>query len=86
MRRATEFLPDVALVDIAMPKMDGYEVARAFRRDPRLQRVHLIALTGFGQDSDRDRSRSAGFDEHLVKPFPPDALDQLLAAAGQRPE
>jgi CheY-like chemotaxis protein/two-component sensor histidine kinase len=60
--------PAVVLLDIGMPGMDGHEVARHIRQQPALKDVVLIALTGWGQDEDRNRSRSAGFDAHLVKP------------------
>jgi signal transduction histidine kinase/DNA-binding response OmpR family regulator len=72
---AGEFQPDVALLDIGLPVIDGYELARRFREHPELRRTRLIAVTGYGQDSDRDRSGAAGFDAHLVKPVD---LDQLL--------
>jgi two-component system CheB/CheR fusion protein len=60
--------PTVALVDIGLPGMDGYEVARRIREDPMHAGLRLIALTGYGQRNDRAASRAAGFDEHLVKP------------------
>ncbi len=68
LKLARENVPDVILLDIGLPAMDGYEVARHCRRDPLLQRVTLVAMTGYGQDSDRQRSQEAGFDAHLVKP------------------
>ena len=68
------------LLDIGMPGMDGYEVARQDPRRPRsIGRVLLIALTGWGQEDDRRRSRAAGFDHHLVKPLDVERLSQLLA-------
>jgi two-component system CheB/CheR fusion protein len=71
--------PDVVLLDIGLPGMDGYQVARALRE--RLDsRPVLVALTGYGQDEDRRRSREAGFDHHLTKPVDPEALKGLLAA------
>jgi signal transduction histidine kinase len=70
--------PEVALLDIGMPMLDGYEVARRIRVQPWGQRVTLVALTGWGQDSDRRRSREAGFDSHLVKPLDMDKLSELL--------
>jgi PAS domain S-box-containing protein len=70
--------PDVALIDIAMPGMDGHELARRFRAEPRFSHVRLIAISGFGLDVDRQRSRAAGFDDHLVKPVPPERLDAAL--------
>jgi two-component system, chemotaxis family, CheB/CheR fusion protein len=71
--------PEVALLDIGMPKLDGYEVARRIRAQPWGQRITLVALTGWGQDSDRRRSQEAGFDSHLVKPLDLDKLTDLLA-------
>ncbi|MDB6042659.1 MAG: response regulator [Gammaproteobacteria bacterium] len=71
--------PEVALLDIGMPKLDGYEVARRIRAAPWGQRITLVALTGWGQDSDRRRSQEAGFDSHLVKPLDLDKLTDLLA-------
>jgi signal transduction histidine kinase len=71
--------PEVALLDIGMPKLDGYEVARRIRAQPWGQRITLVALTGWGQDSDRRRSQEAGFDSHLVKPLDLDKLTELLA-------
>jgi CheY-like chemotaxis protein len=76
---AAEFQPDVVLLDIGLPEMDGYEVARRLRRDSRLKGVKLIALTGYGQDSDLQRSKEAGFDYHLVKPVGLDEIEELLA-------
>jgi signal transduction histidine kinase len=71
--------PEVALLDIGMPMLDGYEVARRIRAQPWGQRITLVALTGWGQDSDRRRSREAGFDSHLVKPLDLEKLTELLA-------
>ncbi len=71
-------LPEVALLDIGMPKLDGYEVARRIRAQPWGRTITLVALTGWGQDSDRRRSGEAGFDSHLVKPLDLDKLMELL--------
>ena len=71
-------LPEVALLDIGMPKLDGYEVARRIRAQPWGRGITLVALTGWGQDSDRRRSGEAGFDSHLVKPLDLDKLTELL--------
>ena len=71
-------LPEVALLDIGMPKLDGYEVARRIRAQPWGRRITLVALTGWGQESDRRRSGEAGFDSHLVKPLDLDKLTALL--------
>jgi signal transduction histidine kinase len=75
---AAQCRPDVVLLDIGMPKLDGYEVARRIRAEPWGKSAVLIALTGWGQDEDRRRSREVGFDSHLVKPLDPDALSSLL--------
>jgi PAS domain S-box-containing protein len=75
----SSYQPAVVLLDIGMPGMDGYEVARRARRQPGLKDVTLIALTGWGQEEDRRRCREAGFDHHLVKPVDLEALQALLA-------
>jgi CheY-like chemotaxis protein len=72
-------VPDVMIVDIGLPGMDGYEVARRVRQDPKLRRVLLVALTGYGSEEDKRRALTAGFDHHLVKPITPEALDGLVA-------
>jgi signal transduction histidine kinase/ActR/RegA family two-component response regulator len=72
-------LPDVFILDIGMPDMDGYALARKLREDPRLQNTRLIALTGYGQASDRAKSAEAGFDHHLVKPVSYQELKDLLS-------
>ena len=66
-------------LDIGMPGMDGYEVARRLRQQPGLERVVLAALTGWGQQEDRRRTADAGFDHHLVKPPEPKAVESVLA-------
>jgi two-component system CheB/CheR fusion protein len=71
--------PTIAIVDIGLPGMDGYALARHLRADPRHERLWLIALTGYGQTADRAASRAAGFDEHLVKPLPADTILERLA-------
>jgi CheY-like chemotaxis protein len=75
---AKSFRPDVALVDIGLPSMDGYEVARCIRRLPELCAIRLIAVTGYGQASDRRRSALAGFERHLVKPVDLEELRRLI--------
>lgn len=72
--------PDVAIVDIAMPGLDGYAVARQVRCHPGGERIRLIAMTGFGRDNDRRRALQAGFDQHLTKPAQPEELQQALIA------
>ena len=76
---AATFRPDVIVLDIGMPKLNGYDAARRVREAPWGRDVALIALTGWGQIEDRRRSRSAGFDAHLTKPIDPQALEKLLA-------
>ncbi len=75
---AVEWLPDVAVVDIGLPVMDGYELAMRLRQIPQLASLHLVALTGYGQESDRRKSREAGFGEHLVKPVDLEELESAL--------
>ncbi len=74
------YTPDVVFLDIGMPGMDGYEVARRLRQQPGLERVVLAALTGWGQQEDRRRTADAGFDYHLVKPPEPKAVEGVLAS------
>ncbi|HEY1376607.1 MAG TPA: response regulator, partial [Gemmataceae bacterium] len=76
---ARDHRPDIVLLDIGLPRMDGYEVARRLRGEPDLPPVTLIAMTGYGQDEDRRKARDAGFDHHLVKPVDPEELARLLA-------
>ncbi len=76
--------PEIALLDIGMPSMNGYDLARTLRRDAALTGVVLVAVTGWGQPSDRARSREAGFDHHLVKPVAWDDLRRLLHDPVQR--
>jgi len=71
--------PELAFLDLGMPGMDGYELARRLRADKALAGVRLVALTGWGQDEDRRRSAEAGFDLHVVKPVEPAMLDKVLA-------
>jgi CheY-like chemotaxis protein len=75
---AAELVPDVAVLDIGLPVIDGYEVARRMREQPALRDMRLIALTGYGQESDMVRSREAGFSFHLVKPIDPSRLATII--------
>jgi CheY-like chemotaxis protein len=75
---AAEFRPDVVLLDIGLPGMDGYEVAARLRSEAGCATTVLVAFTGYGQEEDRRRVRNAGFDEHLVKPVDPATLEALL--------
>jgi len=79
MRVAAKFAPDVVLLDVGMPIVDGLQLAKWFRREPSLKNVLLVALTGFGQDSDRQRTAEAGFDRHLVKPVRFAEIERILA-------
>ncbi len=78
LRQAIDFRPQLVLLDIGMPGMDGYEVCRRIRRESSLHRATVVALTGWGQDEDRRRSHEAGFDHHIVKPVEPSSLHRLL--------
>jgi PAS domain S-box-containing protein len=81
LRVAEEYRPDVVLLDIGLPEMSGYEVARRLRQQPHFRRTVLAAVTGYGQDNDRQLSRQAGIDHHLTKPVAPETLQQLIAGA-----
>jgi PAS domain S-box-containing protein len=72
------FRPEVALIDLGLPGMDGYEVARELRSRPETKAIRLVAVTGYGQADDRRRSLEAGFDAHLTKPVSPDHLAEIL--------
>jgi CheY-like chemotaxis protein len=78
--------PSVVILDIGLPGMDGYEVARRLRASHDGRRISLIALTGYGQAEDRRRSAEAGFDHHLVKPVDPVILEELLDSSGNPSE
>jgi CheY-like chemotaxis protein len=69
----------VVLLDIGLPEIDGYEVARRLREQPALAGLQLVALTGYGQSEDKQRTRAAGFDDHLVKPVEMKTLRAALA-------
>jgi CheY-like chemotaxis protein len=77
---ARAFQPRIMLLDIEMPDMSGYEVARHIREQPSTKNVMLVAMTGYASDADRRRCREAGFDHHLVKPIDLEALQRLLAS------
>ena len=77
---AADVDPDIVLLDIGMPEMDGHEVARRLRRILRAD-VRLVAVTGYGADDDRRRSREAGFDEHAVKPVMPESIIEIITRA-----
>ncbi len=77
---ALTFRPDAVLLDLGLPEADGYEVARRLRNDPDCKHVALIAVSGYGQERDRQRSREAGFDAHLTKPVDIQKVEEMLAA------
>jgi CheY-like chemotaxis protein len=78
-----EFRPEVVLLDIGMPGLDGYEVARTVRQDTLGRAVKLVALTGWGQDRDKARALAAGFNHHFTKPVEPGRISELLRSIGQ---
>ena len=78
LREAEAFRPDVVFLDIGLPGLNGYEVARLLREKDGTRGTVLVALTGYAKDEDRDRSHESGFDCHLVKPFHPEELLRLL--------
>ena len=82
---ALDYRPNVVLLDIGLPGLDGFEVAKLLRRQPALQHAVLVAMTGYGRESDRQRSRDAGFDHHLVKPGDFGKVLQILAAVPELP-
>ena len=80
---ALDYRPDVMLLDIGLPELDGYEVAKRIRQEPLLHGIVLVALTGYEQEADRQRAQEAGFDHHLVKPADFAQVRQILAAAAK---
>ena len=84
MDAALRYAPDLVLLDIGLPVTDGYEVAKWFRQEPGLQDVVLVAVTGYGHESDRQRSREAGFDHHLVKPVDFAKVESILSAVAAK--
>ena len=81
---ALDYRPNVVLLDIGLPGLDGYEVAKRMRQQPILQQVVLVAMTGYAQESDRERAQQAGFDHHLVKPVPFAQLQKILASGSKK--
>ena len=81
---ALDYRPDVMLLDIGLPELDGYEVAKRIRQEPLLHDIVLVAITGYEQTADRQRSQEAGFDHHLVKPADFAKVRQILAAAAEK--
>jgi CheY-like chemotaxis protein len=78
---ALSFAPDLVLLDIGLPGMNGYEVARAMRSQPELAGITLVALTGWGAEDDRKRAMDAGFNHHLTKPVDLSVLEEMLQRA-----
>ena len=78
-RLADDYQPEVVLLDLSLPGMDGYEVARRLRQQPGLENAVLVAVSGWGQEEDRRRSLEAGFDGHMVKPAAPQTLREFFA-------
>lgn len=83
MQVATDFQPEVALLDIEMPVVDGYHLAEAFRSSNDFAELRLIALTGYADDAHKKHAREAGFDAYIMKPFAIDTLQAALSASGQ---
>lgn len=83
--RAREVRPDVVLLDIGLPRLDGFEVAKRLREEHANRPMLLVALTGYGQERDRRRAHQAGFDHHLLKPVRLEVLELLLNVLGGEP-
>ena len=81
---APAYQPDVVLLDIGMPGIDGFDVARQLRRQPCTGKMTLVALTGHSGEENRQQAQAAGFDQYMVKPVDFDALSKMLAALGPR--
>ena len=82
---ALDYRPNVVLLDIGLPGLNGFEVAKRLRQQPALQNAVLVAMTGYGRESDRQRSQEAGFDHHLVKPGDFGKVLQILATVSESP-
>ena len=82
---ARTFRPDVIVLDIGLPRMDGFEVARQLRNQPETNRVFLVGSSGYSQPKDRQRAREVGIDHYLVKPFDPWVLEELLGSLRSSP-
>ena len=78
--RAAQFCPEVILMDVGMPRLNGLDATRRIRQEPWGKTATIIALSGWGQECDRDQSREAGCNGHLVKPVAPGDLDEILGA------
>lgn len=82
---ARSMRPDFVLLDIGLPGLDGFQVAEMFRREPGLETIKIIAVTGHGHEEDRQRSLDAGIDHYLLKPVDPSFLESLLGNAAKKP-
>ena len=78
--KADSYRPDIMLLDIGLPGMNGYDVCRAIRQRPWGKSIRIVALTGWGQEQDRQNAHEAGFDDHLVKPVDPQVLRRAVSA------
>jgi CheY-like chemotaxis protein len=79
--KAHTFRPDLVLCDLGLPRLDGYEVAKAIRASPDLAGTYLVAVTGYASSADQRRAADAGFNRHLAKPVPMDVIEEVLATA-----
>ena len=82
---AIEFKPEFAFLDIGLPGLNGYDLARRLRELPSTKHIVLVAITGWGQEEDKQRALEAGFDRHLVKPIEPEHIYTIIAASERRP-
>jgi CheY-like chemotaxis protein len=82
MKLLVNFVPDFALIDLGLPRINGYYLARWLRQQPQLREITLIAQTGWGREKDRKQARDAGYDHHLVKPIDPQQLAAILSQSG----
>ncbi len=78
MAKAASFQPEIILLDLGLPHLSGIEACQQIRQQPGAERILIVALTGWGQEQDKLRTREAGFDDHLVKPIEPARLHQLV--------
>ena len=81
---ALDYQPDVVLLDIGLPGLNGYQVAKRIRQEPNLKNIVLVALTGYGQEADRQTALEAGFNHHLVKPARLEQLQKILATVSEK--
>ena len=84
MEMAEAFRPDLIVLDIGLPKLNGYDACRRIRAQPWARDIVIVAATGWGREDDRRRSQEAGFDHHLVKPVRVEVLEELLRAHSKR--